>query len=106
MDFPTDLYFLDARHRTRSKKTCATETKKSRKGGDAFDKRLTILKRLSHEIMIVKTVGLGAAKQAWGVVGGARNNGFCIKGCVTPPYLTRKAKKQTKKLHATVTQAH
>jgi hypothetical protein len=103
MDFPTDLYFLDARHRTRSKKTCATETKKNRKGGDAFHKRLTILKRLSHKIMIVKIVGLGAAKQAWGVVGGARNVGFYIKRCVAQPYLTIKA---LKKLCFMLTQSH
>ncbi len=63
---------------TRSSETCAAQTK-NRKGGD---KRPTILKVLSHEIMIVKTVGPGAAKQAWGVGSGARNFGFCLKGCV------------------------
>jgi hypothetical protein len=44
----------------------ARQKQKNRKGGDAFDKSPTILKRLSHEIIIVKTAGRGNSEAGEG----------------------------------------
>ncbi len=76
MDFPTDLYFLDARNRTRNARAETISTK----GGDAYDKSPKILKRMSHEITIVKTVGRGKQRSRRGV--GVWEVGHAILGFV------------------------